>query len=49
MSKTKVPCALITTMDRHTTDALLDRLGLRHYFSCLVTGAPRTHVPAGLG
>ena len=38
MSKTKVPTALVTTMDRHTTNALLDKLGLRHYFTCTVTG-----------
>ncbi|EFN51235.1 hypothetical protein CHLNCDRAFT_33180, partial [Chlorella variabilis] len=37
MSKTRVPCALVTTMDRHTTGELLDKLGLRHYFTCLVT------------
>ena len=39
MHKTKVPCALVTAMDRHTTDALLHRLGLRNYFCCTVTGA----------
>lgn len=39
MSKNRVPSALVTTMDRHTTDALLERLGLRHYFTCTVTGA----------
>lgn len=38
MSKNRVPSALVTTMDRHTTDALLERLGLRHYFTCTVTG-----------
>lgn len=38
MSKTKVPCALVTSMDRHTTDALLEKLHLRHHFSVLVTG-----------
>ncbi|KAI7845474.1 hypothetical protein COHA_001023 [Chlorella ohadii] len=37
MSKNRVPSALVTTMDRHTTDALLERLGLRHYFTCTVT------------
>ncbi|PSC73179.1 haloacid dehalogenase-like hydrolase superfamily [Micractinium conductrix] len=37
MGKTKVPCALVTSMDRHTTDELLARLGLRNYFTCLVT------------
>ena len=41
MGKTKVPCALVTSMDRHTTDELLARLGLRNYFTCLVTGARR--------
>lgn len=39
MSKTKVPCCLVTAMDRHTTDALLERLGLRQHFTCTVTGA----------
>jgi beta-phosphoglucomutase-like phosphatase (HAD superfamily) len=37
MSKTRVPCALVTSMDRHTTEELLGRLGLRHYFACTVT------------
>lgn len=38
MHKQRVPCALVTTMDRHTTNALLERLGLRQYFTCTVTG-----------
>lgn len=38
MAKTKVPCALVTSMDRYTTDQLLDKLGLRQFFTCLVTG-----------
>jgi hypothetical protein len=38
MSKTRVPCALVTSMDRHTTSELLEKLGLRNYFSCSVTG-----------
>lgn len=37
MSKTRVPCALVTSMDRHTTDRLLEKLALRNYFTCLVT------------
>lgn len=37
MSKTRVPCALVTSMDRHTTSELLEKLGLRNYFSCTVT------------
>ena len=38
MSKTRVPCCLVTSMDRHSTDALLQRLGMRQYFTCMVTG-----------
>ena len=37
MSKTSVPCALITSMDKSTTTALLERLGVRHYFSAIVS------------
>ncbi|KAL4448919.1 hypothetical protein ABPG77_007636 [Micractinium sp. CCAP 211/92] len=37
MAKTRVPCALVTSMDRFTTDQLLDKLGLRQFFTCLVT------------
>ena len=37
MSKTNVPCALVTAMDRTTAVDLLERLGLRRYFSALVT------------
>jgi hypothetical protein len=31
----------VTTMDRHTTGELLEKLGLRNFFTCLVTGAHR--------
>lgn len=41
MSSTKVPCALVTSLDFFTTGLLLQRLGLRQYFTCLVTGALR--------
>ncbi len=49
MSKTRVPCALVTTMDRHTTGELLEKLGLRNYFTCLVTGAPLCMLGCRLG
>jgi hypothetical protein len=48
MERTRVPCALVTTLDRHTTAELLERLGLRNYLTCTVTGAPRgPFVPSG--
>lgn len=37
MSKTNVPCALVTAMDRTTTSNILERLGLNRYFGALVT------------
>jgi beta-phosphoglucomutase-like phosphatase (HAD superfamily) len=37
VSKHNMPCALVTTLDRRTTDSLLARMGLRHFFSALVT------------
>lgn len=37
MSKTNVPCALVTAMDRGTAGELLETLGLRNYFGALVT------------
>ena len=37
MSKTNVPCALVTAMDRGTAAELLEKLGLRNYFGALVT------------
>lgn len=37
MHRTKVPSALVTSMDRATTHALLDRLGLRQFFAATVT------------
>jgi beta-phosphoglucomutase-like phosphatase (HAD superfamily) len=37
MSKTNVPCALVTSLDRATAAALLERLALRPFFGAMVT------------
>lgn len=37
MSKTNVPCALVTAIDKTTATQILEKLGLRKYFSALVT------------
>jgi beta-phosphoglucomutase-like phosphatase (HAD superfamily) len=37
MSKTNVPCALVTAIDKTTATQILDKLQLRNYFSALVT------------
>ena len=38
MGDWRVPCALVTSLDRATAAALLERMGLRHNFDALVTG-----------
>ena len=37
MSKTNIPCVLSTSIDRTTITKLLEKLGIRQYFSALVT------------
>ncbi|KAG7671543.1 putative 5-amino-6-(5-phospho-D-ribitylamino)uracil phosphatase, chloroplastic [Nannochloris sp. 'desiccata'] len=37
MSKTNIPCALVTAIDKTTATQILEKLELRNYFSALVT------------